>query len=93
MAAVESSLLTPASLTAVILSCGLIALGYAILYRLYLSPLARFPGPKLAACSKAYQFYFDVIKRGKLPWELIRLHESYGRTCLHPVHTEWLTVD
>jgi hypothetical protein len=57
----------------------LFAFAYAIVARLYLSPLTKFPGPRLAALTKAYAFYFDVIKRGKLPWELIRLHEHYGR--------------
>lgn len=56
----------------------IVALIYMTLQRLYLSPLSKFPGPKLAALSKAWQFYFDVIKTGKLPWELVRLHEVYG---------------
>ncbi|TKA74855.1 hypothetical protein B0A55_05326, partial [Friedmanniomyces simplex] len=41
-------------------------------------PARWLSGPKLAAVSKAYQFYFDVLKKGKLPWELVRLHERYG---------------
>lgn len=56
------------------------ALGsYIAIYRLFLSPIAKFPGPKIAALTNAYQFYFDVIKGGRMPWELIRVHDTYGK--------------
>ncbi|KAJ5134654.1 hypothetical protein N7448_000326 [Penicillium atrosanguineum] len=48
------------------------------IYRLYFHPLSKFPGPKLAAVSSAYEFYYNVIKRGTFIWELERLHEVYG---------------
>lgn len=47
--------------------------------RLYTSPLARFPGPRLAALTTWYQFYFDVIRDGRLPWHLANLHKIYGK--------------
>ena len=47
-------------------------------YRLYLSPLAKFPGPKLAALTLWYEFYYDVIKRGRYTWKIAELHERYG---------------
>lgn len=47
-------------------------------YRLYFSPLAKFPGPKLAALTLWYEFYYDVIKKGRYTWEIRRMHEKYG---------------
>nr|A0A1B4XBH0.1 RecName: Full=Cytochrome P450 monooxygenase sdnE; AltName: Full=Sordarin/hypoxysordarin biosynthesis cluster protein E [Sordaria araneosa]BAV32149.1 cytochrome P450 monooxygenase [Sordaria araneosa] len=49
-----------------------------IIYRLYFSPLAKFPGPKLAACSKWYEFYYDVILRGQFTFQIQRMHQKYG---------------
>lgn len=64
---------------------GLIALWLAYLvclaaYRLYLSPLAKFPGPKLAALTLWYEFYYDVVKGGKYTWKIGELHEQYGES-------------
>ncbi|KAK5115234.1 hypothetical protein LTR62_001434 [Meristemomyces frigidus] len=56
----------------------LVTLLYGVVQRVCLSPLARFPGPKLAALTRAYQFYFDVLLQGQMPWELARLHAKYG---------------
>ncbi len=58
-----------------------LVLSYLLLqaiYRLYWSPLARFPGPRLAAISFAYEFYFDVWRPGMFIWEIERLHQVYG---------------
>lgn len=51
---------------------------YGAFYRLYLSPIAKFPGPKFAALTFWYEFYYDVYKRGKYTWKLKELHEEYG---------------
>ena len=62
-----------------------ILLGYiigTIIQRLYLSPVAKFPGPKLAAATFWYEFYFDVIKKGRYTWRIQEMHEKYGMS--HP---------
>lgn len=47
-------------------------------YRLYFSPVAKFPGPKLAALTLWYEFYYDVVCRGQYTFEIKRMHEKYG---------------
>ncbi|KAJ5558222.1 hypothetical protein N7535_008437 [Penicillium sp. DV-2018c] len=47
-------------------------------YHLYFHPLSKFPGPKLAAATYLYEFYYDVIKSGMYIWEIERMHEQYG---------------
>lgn len=49
------------------------------LHRLYLSPLAKFPGPRLAALTLWYEFYYDVVKKGRYSWKIAEMHEKYGR--------------
>lgn len=49
-----------------------------IIYRLYFSPLAKFPGPKVAAATLWYEFYYDVVKRGRYTWKIAELHAQYG---------------
>ena len=51
---------------------------YGIVYRLYLSPIANFPGPKLAAVTFWYECYYDVLKGGRYSWKIADLHEKYG---------------
>jgi hypothetical protein len=52
---------------------------YAMVYRLYLSPIAHLPGPKLAALTTLYEFYYDFIHLGQFYFQLERLHQQYGR--------------
>jgi hypothetical protein len=49
-----------------------------ILHRLFFSPIAGFPGPKLAAASGWYEFYYDVLKPGMYIYEIEKMHEKYG---------------
>lgn len=47
-------------------------------YSVYLGPLAKFPGPKLAAATLWYEFYYDVILKGRYTFKIKELHEQYG---------------
>lgn len=49
-----------------------------VISSLMLHPLANIPGPKYAAITGYYQFYYDVIRRGRFPWKLKLLHQKYG---------------
>ncbi|KAL8949991.1 MAG: hypothetical protein Q9222_003934 [Ikaeria aurantiellina] len=49
-----------------------------VFYHLLLSPLAKFPGPTLAAGTFWYEFYYDVVKRGRYTWEIADMHARYG---------------
>jgi hypothetical protein len=62
-----------------VLSACLIQYLCKIIYRLWFSPLAGFPGPKLAAITSLYEFYFDFIKKGKYCFEIERLHQVHGK--------------
>jgi hypothetical protein len=59
--------------TAVIIYCGSV-----VYYRLALHPLAKFPGPKLAASTRWYECYYDVFCGGRYTWKIGELHETYG---------------
>lgn len=56
-------------------------------YRLYWSPLAKIPGPKLAALTLWYEFYYDVIKRGRYTFEIGKMHQKYGEMLARPGQT------
>lgn len=49
-----------------------------IVYRLHFSPIAKFPGPRLAAITIYYEAYYDVIKQGQYTFKIRELHEKYG---------------
>ncbi|KAK6849985.1 cytochrome P450 [Apiospora arundinis] len=61
-------------------------LGLWIAYRLLLAlynispfhPLHKFPGPRLAAASFIYEFWYDFILYGRYSHEIRRMHEIYG---------------
>ena len=52
---------------------------YGAVYRLYLIPVSKFPGPRLAALTFWYEFYYDVVKRGQYTWKIRDLHRQYGK--------------
>lgn len=49
-----------------------------LLYRLFLHPLAHFPGPKLAAITQWYEGYYDCIKGGRYTFKIAEMHKKYG---------------
>jgi hypothetical protein len=61
----------------IILACYLTAL---YLYRFFSHPLARYPGPKLAAASNWYEFYYDVYRQGDFTRHIQELHKKYGQS-------------
>ncbi|KAE9378827.1 putative cytochrome P450 [Stipitochalara longipes BDJ] len=48
------------------------------IYRLYFSPIAKFPGPKLAALTLWYEFFYDVLRGGQYAFKIQELHKKYG---------------
>ena len=52
-----------------------------ITYRLVFSPIAKFPGPKLAALTTYYELYYDVVHKGKYLFEIEKMHDKYGTCC------------
>ena len=49
-----------------------------VTYRLVFSPLAKFPGPKIAAATAWYEIYYDVVHQGKYLFEIEKMHDRYG---------------
>jgi hypothetical protein len=57
------------------------SVGYCVvlsIYRLYFHPIARFPGPKLAALTRWYEFYYEIVKQGQMTFHIQDLHKKYG---------------
>ena len=52
------------------------------IFRFYFSPLAKFPGPRLAALTQWYEFYYEVVLRGKFSDHITELHKIYGETII-----------
>lgn len=50
-----------------------------VIYRLYLHPLAGFPGPRICAVTEWYEFYCYIVKDGQWGNEVRKMHEKYGR--------------
>ncbi|KAF2110249.1 cytochrome protein [Lophiotrema nucula] len=50
------------------------------LYRLFLSPLAHFPGPKLAALTGWYETYYEILNGygGQFTFRIADMHRQHG---------------
>lgn len=62
----------------VVISAFLCYLGGTAIYRLFFDPLAKFPGPKLAAITRYYEAYYDVVQNGQYTYKIDQLHKEYG---------------
>ncbi|KAI8625210.1 cytochrome P450 [Xylariaceae sp. FL1651] len=51
---------------------------YTVFWRLYLSPIAHIPGPRLAALTLLYEIYYDAWLGGQYTFKIIELHKQYG---------------
>ncbi|OQE14965.1 hypothetical protein PENFLA_c034G07049 [Penicillium flavigenum] len=64
-----------------IVALGVIGVTYGVwlaTYRLWFSPLAHFPGPKLAALTMWYEFYYDSFLEGQYTFRIAEMHRKYG---------------
>ena len=50
-----------------------------VIYRLFFHPLASFPGPKLAAVTRYYEAYYDIILPGQYTFKIAQMHKEYGK--------------
>lgn len=59
----------------------LIYLCNLLVYRLYLSPLAKLPGSKLTAATGWYETYYQLIKEGggQFIFQIEKWHDQYGK--------------
>jgi hypothetical protein len=52
------------------------------MYRLYFSPLSHIPGPRLAALTKWYEAYYEIVLSGRYSFHIDDLHDVYGNIYL-----------
>lgn len=48
------------------------------IYRLYISPISKFPGPKITALTGLYEAYYNIVQGGKFTFKIRELHGRYG---------------
>jgi hypothetical protein len=82
------------ALAAVLFTLYLAALA---VYRLYWHPLAKFPGPRLAAVTSWYEAYYEIALTGQYWKQISLLHDQYGM-CMFTVRdfvlvpTSWFDI-
>ncbi|KAK0611290.1 cytochrome P450 CYP682H1 [Immersiella caudata] len=72
--------MSTSSATAQLAALIITALTARSIYRLFLGPLSKFPGPKIAALTSLYEAYYDCYKDGggRYYIEINRMHDEYG---------------
>lgn len=58
------------------------------IYRIWFSPISHIPGPKLAAATFWYEFYYELWPhKFQYLWKIRELHEQYGPIVrINPIH-------
>jgi hypothetical protein len=67
-------------ITAMLAPCIVIYLTSLIVYRLYLSPIAAFPGPFLARTTHWYEFYYTYIQTSMYYKKVAEFQPKYGES-------------
>ncbi|KAI9706760.1 MAG: hypothetical protein M1820_004730 [Bogoriella megaspora] len=70
--------LSPLFVTLVVFVAFLSYTSSIVIYRYFFHPLARFPGPRIAALTYAYEAYYDVVKTGQYSNCIMDMHCKYG---------------
>lgn len=55
-----------------------ISLATVVLYNLYFHPLAKFPGPRIAAATRWYEFHHEIYRGGRFYEVVDDMHDQYG---------------
>ena len=70
--------LNPFSLALAVLVSSVASTVLLIIYRLYLSPVASFPGAFWPKVTFWYEFYYEWIKPGQYHRKIHEMHKRYG---------------
>lgn len=54
--------------------------GLSKVYNIFTSPLIEIPGPKLAASSYFYEFFYNVLKPYRYGDKIDELHQKHGKS-------------
>ena len=52
------------------------------IYNLCFHPLHKIPGPRIAAMTSLYDFWYDAVKGGTYLWEISKMHDIYGKMAI-----------
>ena len=60
-------------------ACSVVYVFVLYIYRMYFDRLSHIPGPKLAAATLLYEFYYDVVLKCQYTYKIRELHKQYGQ--------------